>query len=179
MRRGGRRGKLYARRDDHDSLLQRHRKQRPLRAELAGALGDECVSAFEYIKNGVAAELSSERPYVFVSPTYGWQLPRIFAGFIRSARLNGSREAYFVMTCGSEIGNAGKGPARPLRERGLDYRGVLEVVMPENYIALFSAPGPEEAKRIIGRAGPVLERGAELIRRGEPSPSAPPAPSTA
>ena len=90
---------------------------------LAGALGDECVSAFEYIKNGVAAELSSERPYVFVSPTYGWQLPRIFAGFIRSARLNGSREAYFVMTCGSEIGNAGKGLRALCAEKGLDYRG--------------------------------------------------------
>ena len=137
---------------------------------LARRLDEDCLDCFAYIKNGVAAELSSERPYVFVSPTYGWQLPRIFAGFIRSARLNGSREAYFVMTCGSEIGNAGKGLRALCAERGLDYRGVLEVVMPENYIALFSAPGPEEAKRIIGRAAPVLEHGAELIRRGEPFP---------
>ena len=65
---------------------------------LARRLDEDCLDCFAYIKNGVAAELSSGRPWVFVSPTYGWQIPRVFASFIRAARLNGSREAYFVMT---------------------------------------------------------------------------------
>lgn len=53
---------------------------------------------------------------------------------------------------------------------GLTYRGVLPVVMPENYIALFRAPGPEEARAIVAAAVPGLEEGAECIRRGESLP---------
>ena len=138
--------------------------------ETASALGDECISAFAYIKNGIAAEFSSARPWVFVSPTYGWRLPGVFADFIRSARLSGCREAYFVMTCGSEIGNAEKYLRELCREKHLAFRGVLQVVMPENYIALFSAPDAQEAERIIACSRPVLEAGIDLIRRGEPFP---------
>ena len=138
---------------------------------LARRLDEDCLDCFAYIKNGVAAELSSGRPWVFVSPTYGWQIPRVFASFIRAARLNGSREAYFVMTCGSEIGNAEPALRSLCAEKGLEFRGVLEVVMPENYIALFSAPGEEESAGIVARAEPVLERGADCIRRGEPLPA--------
>ena len=47
------------------------------------------------------------------------------------------------------------------RDMGLTYRGVLPVVMPENYIALFRAPGPEEARAIVAAAVPGLEEGAE------------------
>lgn len=52
---------------------------------------------------------------------------------------------------------------------GLTYRGVLPVVMPENYIALFRAPGPEEARAIVAAAVPGLEEGAECIRGASPS----------
>ena len=42
--------------------------------------------------------------------------------------------------------------------------------MPENYITLFRAPGPEEARAIVEAAVPGLEEGAERIRRGESLP---------
>ena len=67
---------------------------------LAGLLEDQCVDAFHWIREGIGAELRSEKPWVFVSPTYAWQLPRVFRDFIRSGRFGGSREAYFVLTCG-------------------------------------------------------------------------------
>lgn len=72
----------------------------------AAALDDDLITANEYIKNDTPAALHSDRPWVFVSPTYGWQIPHIFADFLRRGRFTGSRKAYFVMTCGSEIGNA-------------------------------------------------------------------------
>ena len=46
------------------------------------------------------------------------------------------------------------------REKGLAFRGMLQVVMPENYIALFNAPEAPEARRIVAAAQPVLEAGA-------------------
>lgn len=37
----------------------------------AAALGDDLITANEYIKNDTPAGLHSDRPWVFVSPTYG------------------------------------------------------------------------------------------------------------
>ena len=73
---------------------------------LADKLGDDCTSAFHYIRDGIALELTSEKPWVFVTPTYSWQIPHVFLELIRGGRFTGCREAYFVMTCGEDIGNA-------------------------------------------------------------------------
>mgnify|MGYP002685709581 CR=1 FL=1 len=58
----------------------------------AAALGDDLITANEYIKNDTPADLHSDRPWVFVSPTYGWQIPHIFADFLRRGRFTGSRQ---------------------------------------------------------------------------------------
>ena len=55
------------------------------------------------------------------------------------------------------------------RDMGLTYRGVLPVVMPENYIALFRAPGPEEARAIVAAAVPGLEEGRSASAGASPS----------
>lgn len=133
---------------------------------LAQRLGDELLDAFSYIKNGVAADLHSGTPWVFVCPTYAWQLPRIFQEFIRSGSFEGSDQAYFVMTCGSDIGGAGEKNRALCGEKRLEYRGTLEVLMPENYVAMFHVPDEEESARIRAQAEPVMERCAETIRSG-------------
>ena len=138
---------------------------------LADRLGDETLDAFHFIRDGVAAELLSEKPWVFVAPTYGWRLPRVFADFVRSGWFQGSREAYFVMTCGQDIGNAPAWNQALCAEKGLCCRGTLRVVMPENYIALFDAPEGEEARAIIAAARPTLETGAACIREGRDFPA--------
>ena len=116
---------------------------------LADKLEDKLLDSFEFIKNEISAELISSKPWVFVSPTYCWQLPHIFEDFIRSARFEGCKEAYFVMTCGSDIGNAGEKIQKLCQEVGLKFQGVMPVVMPENYIAMFEVPQPDIAKRIV------------------------------
>ena len=72
---------------------------------LAHRLGDEAVDAFPFLRDDHFPALTSRSPWVFVSPTYGWQLPRIFEALLRGGRFSGSRDAYFVMTCGAEIGD--------------------------------------------------------------------------
>ncbi|MDO4553446.1 MAG: EFR1 family ferrodoxin [Bacillota bacterium] len=133
---------------------------------LADRLQDELTDSFPFIRGGVGAELVSQRPWVFVSPTYAWQLPRIFTDFIRKSSFSGSREAYFVMTCGSDTGRAAAANRALCREKGLLCRGTLTVVMPENYVAMFPVPGEAEAQKIIAAAKPVLESGAAAIRDG-------------
>ena len=70
-------------------------------AEVAASeTSDEIRDAGAYIKEGKRGDFSSQRPWVFVSPTYCWQLPRLFAEFIRKSRFSGMRDAYFILTCG-------------------------------------------------------------------------------
>lgn len=137
---------------------------------LAHRLEDTLLDALPLLRRNAAEELSSSTPWVFVAPTYGWQFPRLLADLLRRCRFSGHRDAWFVLTCGSEIGNAAAGNEILCRQLGLTYRGTLPVVMPENYIALFRAPAEEEARSIRQAALPGLEEGAACIRAGRSFP---------
>lgn len=140
---------------------------------LAEKLEDELVSAAELIREGRTGDFCSEKPWVFVCPTYGWQIPHIFRDFIREASFTGSREAWFVMNCGSEIGNAAQGIRSLCDEKGFRFHGVMQIKMPENYIAMFSAPSPETAEKLIRIGGRQAERAAKQIAAGQDFPEPP------
>lgn len=137
---------------------------------LASATGDALVDAAPYIQSGKAATLTSEKPWVFVSPTYGWRIPRIFREFIERGTFSGSRETYFVMTCGSEIGNAGAYLQKLCAEKEFVFRGVQEVVMPENYVAMFYVPGEAESAEIRSSADRTLAQTADFMCAGKNFP---------
>lgn len=138
---------------------------------LARHLEDERVDAFHFIRDGIAGEFIGGKPWVFVSPTYGWQLPRIFADFIKSGSFDGNDDTYFVMTCGSDIGNAGSYNEALCREKGLRYRGTLPVVMPENYVAMFPVPEEQDARRLVHISQRTLKKGLRCIAAEEDFPS--------
>ena len=134
---------------------------------IAHYTGDELFNATEALCKCEKAELKSEKPWVFVNPTYCWRMPRLFEKWLREGKLEGSREAYFVMTCGSDIGNAEKYLRSFCDDMGFTYRGVQEVIMPENYVAMFPVPDEKESAEIIGRADPVIKNAAKLITEGK------------
>ena len=138
---------------------------------IAKLLDDELLDSAAYIRPGIAADLITGKPWVFVSPTYAWQIPGIFGDFIRSGSFSGSEDAYFIMTCGGDIGNAGAYLEQLCGKTGLRYRGVMPVLMPENYIAMFKTPMPEEAAEIVRKALPSMEQAADLISQGETFPA--------
>lgn len=137
---------------------------------LAHKLGDEIMDSRPFIKNGIAAELISEKPWVFVGPVYAWQMAHVFTDFIRAGSFSGSRDAYFVITCGGDIGAAGSYMAALCGEKGFNYKGTHAAVMPENYVAMFSVPDRETGERIVKIAAHRLEKRSELIARGENFP---------
>lgn len=138
---------------------------------LAELLGDECIDSFHFIRDHIAAELTSEKPWVFVAPTYSWQLPHVFMEFIRQSSFSGNKNAYFVMTCGNDIGKGFSQNEKLCQEKGFCCQGTWPVVMPENYIAMFTPPGPKEALEIIEAAGPVVDQCAAWIQQGQPFPT--------
>ncbi len=137
---------------------------------LAHHLNDKMENSVPYMKSRQKAEFSSDTPWIFAAPTYAWNLPRVFVDFLRKAKLHGSKEAYFVMTCGSEMGNAGENNRQLCQELGLNYHGTLQVSMPENYIALFDVPSEEKCQMLRHNAGLLLEGAADLIREAKDFP---------
>ena len=118
------------------------------------------------IKRGEKGSFVSEEPYVFVAPTYSWQMPHIFTAFLKRSSFKGNKNAYFVMTCGDDIGNAGKYNKALCDELGFTYKGTAAVKMPENYIAMFDSPSLEESLEIIKASDKPLEEISKTIATG-------------
>lgn len=138
---------------------------------LGKRLGDTVVDAAPYLRRGEGAELASERPWVFVCPTYAWKIPRVFEGFLRNSRFSGHRQAYFVMTCGGEIGAAAAELEPLCTAMGLQYQGVFPVKMADNYLILFPAPKDEEIRRGLQNARVCMEQAAQTIAAQTAAPA--------
>lgn len=133
--------------------------------------GDSVVSLNQKIKNNDYSSIRSESPLVFAVPTYSWRILRVVEKWIRDTDFSGNNKAYFVMTCGGEIGNAEKYLKKLCTAKNFEYMGVAEIIMPENYIALFDAPEEPEAKDIVAHAIPYITATADLISTTKTLPS--------
>ena len=134
---------------------------------LSEVLGDETMDAGALLCRNETALLSSVRPWIFVCPVYGWRMPRIFSAWIEKGEFSGATDAYFLLTCGSDMGDAGKYLKKLCEKKGFAFCGVQDVVMPENYIAMFKAPGKRLAAKIRKEAVPVVKKAAAQILAGE------------
>lgn len=139
--------------------------------KIAGITGDALVSMNDKIKRGDTSPVHAEDRLVFVVPTYGWRIPRIAAQWIEATQFTGINQAWFVMDCGGEIGNAAKYNRRLCEQKGFTYMGTAQIVMPENYIAMFNAPEPAEAAQIIQKAEPVIDSTAQIVADGRAFPA--------
>ena len=119
---------------------------------LAQQLDDTLCDAAKHIKKEEHPCFDAQKPYVFVSPVYAWRLPRVFEKWIEKCRFDANAKAYFVLTCGDDIGAAGNYIQKFAAKKQLCYMGTAQVIMPENYIVMFSAPQREEDAGIIGKA---------------------------
>lgn len=137
---------------------------------IAGQLHDELLSLNERIKSGDTSPVQTGGQLVIVTPVYAWRIPRIVRQWLLRTEFSGGTRVWFVMTCGSEIGNAAKYNRALCAEKGLTYMGTAGIVMPENYIAMFSAPHTEEARKIVARAEPAILRAAACIAEGRELP---------
>ena len=138
---------------------------------IADALDDALVNLNDRIKASDTSPVETGERVIIVTPTYAWRIPRVVRDWLLKTELHGAKQAWFVMTCGSEIGNAGSRIAALCADIGLDYQGVLQVVMPENYVAMFYVPGAEESAQIIAAAQPSIDRGIACVQRGEAFPA--------
>lgn len=134
---------------------------------ISSVLDDKCVNLFDKLKNSDFSEIHSEKPFVIITPTYGWQMPHIVRDWLNNTPFSGNRNVYFVMSCGGEIGNSAKYAEKICKDKNMNFKGCAEIVMPENYIAMFDVPEKVEAVRIVDKAEPVIDETANRILNNE------------
>ena len=134
---------------------------------IASALETDCLNLNERIKTGDTSSVQTEENVILVTPTYAWRIPHIVSGWLGKAELVGAKRIWFVMDCGSEIGNAAKYNRQLAAQKHLRYMGTAQIIMPENYIAMFNAPQKEQARSIVEQAEPALQKALAQVRAGQ------------
>ena len=137
---------------------------------IASALETDCLNLNERIKTGDTSSVQTEENVILVTPTYAWRMPHIVSGWLGKTELVGAKRIWFVMDCGSEIGNAAKYNRQLAAQKQLQYMGTAQIIMPENYIAMFNAPQKEQAKSIVEQAEPALQKVLTQIKAGQEFP---------
>ena len=135
---------------------------------IADALGDALVNLNDRIKASDTSLVETGERVIIVTPTYAWRIPRIVRDWLRKTELRDAKRAWFGMTCGSEIGNADKYNRELCAEKAISCMGTAQIVMPENYIAMFSAPQADEAQKIVAKAEPSIDRAIAAIQNNQP-----------
>ena len=135
---------------------------------IADALGDALVNLNDRIKASDTSLVETGERVIIVTPTYAWRIPRVVRDWLLKTELRGARQAWFVMTCGGEIGNADQYNRELCAEKGLACMGTAQIVMPENYIAMFGAPQTDEARKIVAKAEPDIDRAIAAIQADQP-----------
>ena len=134
---------------------------------ISEALHEDAVDLNKKIKTGDTSAIKTDSDITLVTPTYAWRIPRIVSNWLSETELVGAERIWFVMDCGGEIGNAAKYNKEIAGQKNLCYMGTAQIVMPENYIAMFSAPQKEEAQKIVSKAEPSILNAIEHIEKGQ------------
>ena len=135
---------------------------------IADALGDALVNLNDRIKASDTSPIETDERLIIVTPTYAWRIPRVVRDWLLKTELHGAKNVWFVMTCGSEIGNANKYNRDLCAEKAISCMGTTQIVMPENYIAMFSAPQADEAREIVAKAEPNIDCVIASIQSNQP-----------
>jgi flavodoxin len=123
--------------------------------KIADETKSELLNLSDRIKKNETFAVQADN-VVFVTPTYAWRIPRIVRDWIRKADFSAVKKVWFVMTCGSEIGNASAYNQKLCSEKGCEHMGTAQIIMPENYIAMFDVPGNSVCGNISTYQAPGL-----------------------
>ncbi|MBQ7861044.1 MAG: EFR1 family ferrodoxin [Clostridia bacterium] len=137
---------------------------------IADRIGDECINLAERIRVKDFSSFESEKPWIICVPTYAWKIPAVVTELLGKAELKGSKDVYFVMTCGGQIGKAEKYNKALCDKIGKSYKGTAKVKMAENYLAMFEVTTPDEEELLMKEANVNLEQVSELIKKNESLP---------
>jgi NAD-dependent dihydropyrimidine dehydrogenase PreA subunit len=137
---------------------------------IAGITDDSLYSINDAIKSSALFN-GEDNKIIFSVPTYAWRIPKIVEDWIIKSSFSVDTSVYFVMNCGGEIANSEKYLLKLCKNKDFKYMGCAEIVMPENYLAMFSVPTEEQSKRIISKREELIDSVASAIKEFKPLPA--------
>ena len=137
---------------------------------IAEALQKPMIDLNARIKANDTTTVDTGSDIIMVTPTYAWRIPRIVSEWMTKTKWTGAKRIWFVMDCGSEIGNAAKYNRYMAEQKGLCYMGTAQIIMPENYIAMFNAPQVDEAQQITAKAEPDIQAAIKCLQKKQEFP---------
>lgn len=143
---------------------------RYIAGQIADELQDGIVDINAKIKTTDYSPINTGDNVIVVTPTYAWRIPRVVSDWLSKTELLSAKRIWFVMNCGGEIGNASKYNRSLAGQKHLCYMGTSQILMPENYVAMFSVPQAEEARKIVKDAGPAIADAIACIKTEQPFP---------
>nr|WP_294787508.1 EFR1 family ferrodoxin [uncultured Eubacterium sp.] len=91
--------------------------------KIAAELQDEIINVNAKIKTVDYSPIKTGENVIVVTPTYAWRIPRIVSDWLSKTKLLSAKRIWFVMNCGSEIGNASKYNRSLAEQKHLCYMG--------------------------------------------------------
>ena len=136
---------------------------------VAEALTDALVDLSDYTREKKGDTFHSDKAYVLVVPAYSSYIPLVVEQVLEASTFDCGRDFYLLMTCGGTFSRAGVNLrlGKVLEKKGLRYRGIKGIHMPENYITLFAAPPENVARRLIEKATAGLGKIVAKIAAGK------------
>lgn len=116
-------------------------------------------------ENRYSYDVKDEEIVFFVFPVWYYSIPHKLKDFISKVDFGDKKpKIAAVGTCGSSSGSSDVAMRKVLKKKGLELGGFYEVVMPENYCAMFKVPLKEEQIMIIRRADKALNEIVDSIK---------------
>ena len=116
---------------------------------IADELQDNIIDLNKKIKTNNYSSIETGDDVILVVPTYAWRIPKIVSNWLYKTKFIGAKRIWFVMNCGDEIGNASKYNRSLAEQKHLSYMmGTSQILMPENYIAMFGVPKQRKQERL-------------------------------
>jgi len=101
---------------------------------IAAKTGD---SLFPICSNGNVTTKDSGSRFIWVFPTYCWDIPPIVTKYMESAYIGDNTIPHFmVTTCGDDIGLAALNWRKICKKRGWNPKGAFSIQMPNNYVCM-------------------------------------------
>lgn len=133
-------------------------------------LKDKMISINDEMRKESENTFYSDKSYVFVVPTHAYRIPNVVNEYIQNISLQGSKDIYFVLTCGASIGNAHAYAKQLALQKQMNFKGLISIRMPENYIALFTSPSNEKARIIINKGEEQAKEISQYIIKNQEFP---------
>lgn len=130
----------------------------------------EILNLFEKVRNNDYSPIISNTPWILVAPTYAWRIPLILHKWLTKTKLNGNQDIYFVMTCAGSNGYASKYLKELCENKGMNYKGCIPIIMPNNYIALSKTPNKKDSLKIIEKEEQKILNAVSYIKKDLPFP---------